>query len=555
MKASTRHSVGKLRSAICQWVVRWCVSALLALSVAGVTGAAAQTPVDIYNFGSISGDADQPFSPSVLVQGRDGNLYGTAQGGANGHGAVFRITPTGVETLIYNFLPTDGNDCYPGLTLGSDGNFYGVCYTGGANNSGAVYKTTPSGTFTLLHSFTGTGGEGAQPDAPPVQGKDGNYYGTTQVGGGSGFGTIYKVTPSGTFTTIHSFSGPDGQQPIPGLVLGNSGSLYGAAIAGGSIGCGTIFQVNSAGTLTVLHNFTCTDGAFPLGVLIQGKDGNFYGTTEEGGTNGIGVVYKMTPSGSLTVLHNFVQTTDGELPQVGLVQGTDGNLYGVSFGAGPNNLGTIFKVTTKGVFSVVYSFDGSVAENPASALLQHTNGLLYGDTTNGGTSHAGIVYSFNRGAVPFCSLQTASGKIGAMIGVFGQGFTSSSVAEFGGVSAAKVTLTGSTFLTATVPGGALTGSVTVTTGSTTLTCKQTFKVTPMLKSFSPPAGPVGTTVTITGAGLTQASKVTFNGTSAAFTVNSDAQVTATVPTGATTGKIGVTTKGGTATSTTTFTIP
>jgi large repetitive protein len=188
--------------------------------------------------------------------------------------------------------------------------------------------------------------------------------------------------------------------------------------------------------------------------------------------------------------------------------------------------------------------------------VQNTNGIFYGKTENGGTAGDGVFYSFNEGLRPFATFLPAqsAGKEGAKIGILGQGFTSSSVVKFGGVQATAVTLSGSTFLTATVPAGALTGSVTVTTGTTTLTSPQTFKVLPTIKSFSPTSGPVGTSVTITGTGLKQATKVTFDGKSATFTVISDTEVTADVPTGAATGKITVTTKGGSATSTTSFTV-
>jgi hypothetical protein len=188
-------------------------------------------------------------------------------------------------------------------------------------------------------------------------------------------------------------------------------------------------------------------------------------------------------------------------------------------------------------------------------LTQDTDGNLYGDTTSGGTQNKGVFYSLLLGLGKFVRLVSTSGKEGAKIGVLGQLFSSSSVVNFGGVQATSIALSGTTFINATVPAGALTGRVTVTTGVTTLTSNNTFRVTPTFPSFSPASGPVGTPVVLTGTGLTQTTKVTFNGTAATtVTVNSDTQVTADVPTGATSGKIAITTKGGSTKSTTSFTV-
>jgi len=355
--------------------------------------------------------------------------------------------------------------------------------------------------------------------------------------------------------------------------------LWGMTSDGRIPNLGVIFKMTASGTVTVLHNFAGTDGSGSNSPLIQGSDGNFYGEAYSGGTGGAGVVFKITSSGTYTVLHNFTGTSDGNGPNYGLMQATNGVLYGIttnqSVGVYPN--GTIFSLTTSGTYTTVYVFNGSTdGGDPLSPLRQHTNGLLYGTTDIGGDqtlnnncfsavyipsigeyvifAGCGVVYNLNIGAAAFASLQSTSGKEGAKINILGQGFGSTSVVKFGGTQATTVTRSGTTFLTATVPAAALTGSVTVTTGTTKLTSSKTFKVTPTLSSFTPTSGPVGTIVTITGTGLMQTTKVTFNKLSATFTVNADTQVTATVPTGATTGKIAVTTKGGSATSTTGFTV-
>jgi uncharacterized repeat protein (TIGR03803 family) len=267
------------------------------------------------------------------------------------------------------------------------------------------------------------------------------------------------------------------------------------------------------------------------------------------------VIYQLTSSGGFNVLHNLNGTTDGS-NVLGLTLGTDGNFYGLTTSGGSSGCGTIFEVTTGGGFTVLHNFDNMHGCNSVTFLTERTDGLLYGLTPNGGANGQGVFFSLNVGLSPFVSLVTTSGKEGVKIGLLGQGFSkTSSVVKFGGVAATKITVTGSTYILATVPAGALTGSVTVTTGATTLTSTQTFKVLPTVTTFSPPSGPVGTPVMIMGTGLTQTTKVTFGGVAATIvTVNNDGEITANVPTGAKTGKIAVTTDGGSATSKTSFTV-
>jgi len=393
------------------------------------------------------------------------------------------VTPSGAESVIYSFKSSDGSSCQQGLNLANDGNFYGHCINGGAGGSGIVYKVTPSGTFTILHAFTG-GADGGTPNGPPIQATDGNLYATTWFGGTHGQGTVYKLTLGGTLTTLYSFTGgTDGGQPSAPFVQGTDGNLYGSAQFGGTHGDGTIFKITAAGKLTVLHAFDGTDGNRPIAAMVQGSDGNFRGTTYQGGANNSGVVFKMTAAGTLTVLHSFLSATDGFVSDEALVQATDGNFYGLCLWGGNaggwQNMGqgSIYKVTAKGVFSTLYLFDGTVGSNPA-ALIQNTNGLLYGDTYTGtGTGQSnGIFYRWSIGAAPFLRLALTSGKAGTLVGMFGQGFDSASVVKFGGVAATSITLTGSTYIVATVPTGAVDGKVTVTTGSTTLTSTQTFIV-------------------------------------------------------------------------------
>jgi uncharacterized repeat protein (TIGR03803 family) len=367
------------------------------------------------------------------------------------------------------------------------------------------------------------------------------------------------VTSGGLFTLLHTFTTAEGQSVYGGLVQGSDGNLYGVSSQGGANGLGTIFKMTTAGAVTVLHSFNGTDGNASYWPLIQATDGNFYGVTYLGGAFNEGVIFKISPGGTYSVLHSLDNASgDGQSPNSSLVQASDGKLYGVT-AQGPSGVfGTIFNITTTGTFKLLHTFSGGDGENPDSPLIQNTNGILYGTTTGGGNTACnggcGVFYSLNMGLGEFATLSPTSGKEGAKIGIFGQGFSSSSVVKFGGTQATTVTRSGTTYLTATVPAGALTGSVTVTTGTTTLTSSQHFKVTPTLPSFSPSSGPIGTVVTLTGTGLAKTTKVAFNGKSASFTVVSDTEVTATVPSGATTGTIVVTTKGGSVTSATKFTV-
>jgi uncharacterized repeat protein (TIGR03803 family) len=540
-----------------KWLVRVAVPVLV---IVASLAANAQFSV-LYNFGTNIGDPYQPTYSGIIAQGRDGNLYTTVDnGGANSYGAVLKITPAGTPTVIYSFDFTHGATPSSGLTLGTDGNFYGTTYDGGTSSVGTVFKITSNGNLSVLYNFTG-GSDGSYPYAPPIQGTDGNWYGTTSLGGTSGEGTVYKLTPAGVFTTLYQFDNTHGGQPRDPLVQGTDGNLYGTALYGGTIGYGVIFKITTAGKLTVLYNFDNAHGGYPVSPLIQGNDGNYYGTAQDYGSGGGGVAFKVTPTGTLTVLHNMNSGTDGAAPSTGLVQASDGNFYGTNSSQGSDGVGTIFEITSNGSFSVLNNFDVTHGSIPYVTLMQDTNGILYGDTEEGGSGSltcaagtCGVFYSWNASLPPFAGLVSTSGKVAAKVGILGQNFSKSSVVTFGKAQATAVTLSGTTFITATVPSGATTASVTVTTTSGTLTSNKKFRVTPQITSFTPTSGPVGTVVAFTGVSLTQTTKVTFGGVAATFTVNSDTQVTATVPSGAKTGKVAITTQGGTATSLGTFNV-
>ncbi len=458
------------------------LSVIMVVILAGITVATAQTYTDLYNFDGTHGNCPPNAEPcGFLAQGRDGNLYGTTyQGGTNNDGVIFKITPSGTLEVLYNFDGgVDGGSPYSGLTLGTGGNFYGTTGGGGANGDGTIFKITKSGILTTLYSLAT--GDGADPYAPPIQGADGNLYGTT-------FSTAYKVTPSGTFTLLASLHG---QSEAP-LLQGTDGHFYGTTYDGGWRcwlgGCGTAFKMTSKGILTRVYNFGGWDGEHPSGPLIEGSDGNFYGTTYGQSGNGGGVVFKLTRQGAFMVLHNFGDPNypnDGRWPYAGLVEATDGNFYGATTGGGTgvcnetwgSGCGVIFQITPAGAYSILYNFDGIDGAGPWSTPVQHTNGKIYGLAAYGGTAGDGVVYSFDLGLAPFVSLVSTSGKIGKTVEVLGQGFTGTTAVSFNG-TAASFKVWSDTFLEATVPSGATTGPVTVTTPGGTLTSNHPFRVRP-----------------------------------------------------------------------------
>ncbi len=470
--------LGRENKPFCMPTAFMAAMVVLAFALAAVP-APAQTYRVLYKFGSNANDPLQPRGPDAIAQGRDGNLYTTsANGGTSNNGTVFKVTPSGTLSVVSN-LGSPGNTSFSGVTLGTDGNFYGTTELNG-EGPGTVFKVTSSGVETGLHIFGNTG-DGGCPFAAPIEGADGNYYGTTTTVCGFGSqGTVYKVTSAGVLTTLHTFTGPDGSDIQAPVVQGSDGNFYGASVDGGTSNDGVIFKMTPSGTVTVIHNFAGTDGSTPIG-LIQASDGNFYGVTYTGGSSNAGVIFKIIPSGTYTVLHNFNGTTDGNGPPSNLFQATDAKLYGVAHG-GSSNLGTIYSITTTGTFRVLVTFGGANGSTPNSPLKQNTNGVLYGDTYAGGDlslcsgNGCGEFYSLNIGAKPFINLESTSGKVGSKVGILGQGFSSSSVVKFNGVKATTVTRTGTTFLLATVPSGASDGKVTVTTGSTTLISPQTFIV-------------------------------------------------------------------------------
>jgi len=289
---------------------------------------------------------------AALIQGSDSNFYGTAiEGGSNDVGVVFKITSAGTLTTLWQFSGgTDGGSPQAGLVQGLDGNFYGTTSAGGSNDFGTVYSITSAGTLTTLWQFSG-GADGGEPDAEVVQGLDSNFYGTTFAGGtNSGFGTVFQITSAGTLTTLHRFlGGADGSEPEAKLVLGSDTNFYGTTFSGGLSGHGTVFKISPSGTFSNVYRFTGgADGDNPQAPLVLGTDGLFYGTTSDGGTNSFGNVFRISSSGVLSNLWQFGGGADGSFPFSGLTLGTDGLFYGTTFAGGTNASGGVFKLSLAG---------------------------------------------------------------------------------------------------------------------------------------------------------------------------------------------------------------
>jgi uncharacterized repeat protein (TIGR03803 family) len=463
--------------------------------------------------------------------------------------------PAQVFNNLVSFDGTNGAQPRAALIQGANGSLYGTTLSGGSGSCvyyqvcGTVFDITSS---RVLKAVILGAPYGQDPFASLVLGTDGNYYGTTYYGPSSalcspeGCGTVFKITPGGTLTTLHVFDSTDGANPSYGaLIQAADDNFYGTTSEGGTgvcrnvlgAGCGTVFKMTSAGTLTTLYDFNSTDGAHPSGGLIQAIDGNFYGTTQQGGDAscnaplGCGTVFELTPQGALTTLHTF-ESVDGAYPIGTLIQASDGNLYGTTDGGGNSNpmcgvsCGTAFRITPAGTLTTIYTFcsqtnctDGS---NPPG-LIQATDGNFYGTTAGGGADGVGTIFQLTVDA--------------ALTTLHSFDYTDGAYPYARPVQATNGTFYGTTSYGRkdTCPQG----------------CGTTFSLSMGLGpfvTFVRAAGKVGQTGGILGQGFTGTTSVSLNGLPANFTVVSDTFIKATVPAGATTGYVTVTTPSGVLTS-------
>jgi uncharacterized repeat protein (TIGR03803 family) len=394
-----------------------------ALCVAAGMPVAGQGFTAIHDFaGYLTESGAAPYAG--LIQGTDGNFYGTTTSGGGGGctfgcGTIYKISAGGAFTVLYSFQEPDWGPS-SGLIQASNGNFYGTTAWGGGssncyftNGCGTIYEITAEGVFTTLYSFN----EAAGPMSGVIQATDGNFYGSTYYGGLSsncylGCGTIFRLTVGGGLTTLYSFSESDGGQP-GALIQATDGNFYGFTLGGGAYGHGTIFRLAAEGTLTTLYSFSGADGVEPF-AMTQATSGNFYGVAIGGGAYNGGTVFEITPTGTLTTVYNFCAQkycSDGNEP-ITLMQASDGYFYGTTIWGGnaKEGGGTIFEISG-GTLTTIHKFtptNGNYlgGQNPDGGVMQAVNGNFYGTTVNGGTNSncgngCGTVFTFGPATAKF----------------------------------------------------------------------------------------------------------------------------------------------------------
>jgi uncharacterized repeat protein (TIGR03803 family) len=476
----------------------------------------------------IGSNGAQP-SRGALIQGLDGNFYGaTSLGGATNHGTVFRVTPAGALSTMYSFCSqngcTDGSMPDNTLVLAANQVMYGVTWGGGTNQCtygtqttgcGTIFQIGPGGEFSTLHNFAGS--DGAFPAGPLVAGADGNLYGTTSAGGANNTGTVFRLTPGGNLTTLYSFCSGNscGAGPNP-VIQGADGNFYGTAAY-------TIFKVTPQGAATTLATMGGSLGYGLSASLVQAANGNFYGVAAYGGNSGnapschdaagggFGTVFSVTPGGQETTLYSFQNALDGATPEAALIQATDGNFYGTT-PCGGTGEGTIFSISPAGVLTPLHSFGSPNAYGAGvqGGLVQGTDGSFYGATPYTGTNNQGTVFNISLGLSPFVKTIPSSGSVGSVIQILGNNLTGSTAVSFNGTAANFIVVSGSN-IQATVPAGATTGTVTVTTASGTLSSNLPFQVTAQAATpaFLPASGNYSSPQTVTISDATPGAVIYF----------------------------------------------
>ncbi len=461
--------------------------AICAALVAALVVSAAYSPslakgatfAPIFSFAPYGPTGDQ--GAGLLVQDRHGTMYGETGD------SIYSITPDGTETPVVDLGL--GAECSSGMTLGTDGLLYGTCaiWQDNESSSGIIFKFNPKkNSFDILYSFPPYDAADTEWPSALTLGPDGNFYGTTRADN-TNSGTVFQITPSGVFTTLHVFQGyqqndgafpsavNDGYDvnPIP-LIAGSDGDLYGTTDQGGNDGFnhGVLYRITTSGTLTIVYNFAI--GLSPFAGVTQVGD-NFFGQTAIGGTSNEGTIYKLSPKGKFKILHSFNSAVDdAATPDFRLTLGPDGNFYDASSayqsgGYGPESL---YKITPSGNYTDVYNGfgnAGSCNQVPAgcvltSGLYLHTNGRFYGVTEQGGSDDLGVVYSLKlRKAAPLVRPLVPAAKAGHWLGILGQGFSNATSVTFNGKSAA-FRIVEDTYLEAKIPSNAGKGPIRVSTG-------------------------------------------------------------------------------------------
>lgn len=405
--------------------IRWIVSLGLLGCASCCTLASADSLMRLHSFGAANAAAANPFGR--LIQASDGLLYGTTStGGQTGQGVIFRMSPDGSIFTQLKSLgngPNDGLRPFGALLEGADGALYGTTEAGGQSNLGTVFKIGKDGSgFTVLKSFSG-GSDGANPEAALVQGSDGLLYGSASGGGTNDNGVVFRMAKDGSgFATLVQFSGTNGANPESELIEASDGMLYGTTIATSTNNIpGTVFRLQKDGTgFSVLARFlnvgqVQTNGAMPQARLVEGTNGMLYGTTSSGGTKGMGTIYQLNKDGTgFEMLYHFgTNSTDARSPLGDLRLGSDGMLYGTTFDGGTNGYGTVFTIAQDGTgFAILSSLVSP--QGPAAGLIEGTNGILYGTSQFGGVFGDGTVFALPKDGSSFAILKSfsASGEDG-----------------------------------------------------------------------------------------------------------------------------------------------
>jgi uncharacterized repeat protein (TIGR03803 family) len=363
---------------------------MIPIAILAATTAHAASKTTLHSFNGAGGAT--PYDR--LTAGPRGELSGvTIGGGSSGKGTVFSYNwVSGSFSLRHSFSGLDGDDPHGAVVRDSLGNLYGTTEYGGTSSRGVIYRLAPDNTLSVLHSFGGS--EGSNPLGKLYRQADGSLVGTTWVGGTTGTGTIFRLNAGGTLTTLASFGPPNGQQPYGGVIADGTGNFFGTTRFGGTAGEGTVFKLATDNSLTTLASMP--GGASvggPGGDLLFDKAGNLYGTSISGGAFNYGFVFKLAPDGTLTNLHSFAGA-DGSYPYSTLIMDTRGNLFGTTgAGFGGGTSGTVFRIGADGAFTNLYTFtgglDGSVV---GEGLVADFKGRLYGITLAGGGFGAGTIF-------------------------------------------------------------------------------------------------------------------------------------------------------------------
>lgn len=386
------------------WSVFPVRQALLSLVTVGIVlvlsfVASAQTTAALTVLHSFDGGTNGFFPASPLVEGTDGNFYGTTVGGLSTPSTIYRMTPSGALTTVHTFGAPSVIFRYSALTRAADGNFYGTTISDGANGYGTVFQITPAGVFKVIHDFTAN--DGYQGYGPLTQDSDGNFYGTNYYGGTHGYGTAYRVTPVGVLTVlVHFDKAANTAHPTSSLLRDSDGNSYCTLSVETDREFSEVVRITPAGAVVYLYTIPegNNNGAYQAS-LAPGNDGYFYGTTSALSQNGaytsLGTVFQVNPFGTFRTLYHFTAGGDGSNPLGPLVQGKDGNLYGTTHGTtlagGDRSLGTVFEITTDGAFTLLHTFAGNDGEG-ANGLFQSSDGNFYGTNAYGGANNGGTIF-------------------------------------------------------------------------------------------------------------------------------------------------------------------